>query len=221
MDRRRLLVTAVRRAGWAVVGIGLPADVEPANGPACGAVSGLTKHTVVTAAAADDVPRPAAGRLRRWVLATIGVALVAVAAAGVFLPGLPTTVFLLGASWCFARSCPWLEERLIRVPLFRPFLVYLDGGARMPRRAVIWTLVVMWTAIAVSAVAVNLGEQARPLLAAMIVAAGLVGSWYVLRLRGGRTALIEAADPPGASDATAGHGPADRRSAGRPQPSDG
>ena len=79
--------------------------------------------------------RPVRSRLHRWLLVTAGVALVGIGAVGVFVPGLPTVVFLLGASWCFARSCPWLEDRLIRVPLFRPFFVYLDNGARMPRRS--------------------------------------------------------------------------------------
>lgn len=128
----------------------------------------------------DD--RPARSRVHRWLLAAVGVVLVGVGTVGVFLPGLPTTVFLLGASWCFARSCPWLEERLIRIPLFRPFLVYLDNGATMPRRVVIRTLVVMWIAVGFSGAVVGTGEDPRPLLAATIVGAGLVGSFFVVRL---------------------------------------
>ena len=126
--------------------------------------------------------RPARSRLHRWLLVIGGVTLVGIGAVGVFLPGLPTTIFLLGASWCFARSCPWLEERLIRIPIFRPFLIYLDAGAQMPRKVVIWTLVVMWCAIAFSSVFVTLGENPRPGLASTIVAAGLIGSFFVLRL---------------------------------------
>ncbi len=89
---------------------------------------------------ASTQPRPARSRFHRWLLVAGGVTLVGIGAVGVFLPGLPTTIFLLGASWCFTRSCPWLEERLIRIPLFRPFLVYLDQGAQMPRKVVVWTL---------------------------------------------------------------------------------
>jgi uncharacterized membrane protein YbaN (DUF454 family) len=131
-------------------------------------------------------PRPVRSRLHRWLLVTCGVGLVAIGAVGVFVPGLPTVVFLLGASWCFARSCPWLEDRLIRVALFRPFLVYLDNGARMPRRVMIWTLVIMWTAIAVSSVIVSTGDNPRPVLAAGIGVAGLVGSVFVIRMAGRR-----------------------------------
>ncbi len=126
--------------------------------------------------------RPSRSRVQRWLLAAAGVILVGVGAAGVFLPGLPTTVFLLGASWCFARSCPWLEERLIRVPLFRPFLVYLDRDARMPKRVVAWTLVVMWLAIGLSVALLGFGADPSPLLAATIAVLGIIGSVVVLRL---------------------------------------
>jgi uncharacterized membrane protein YbaN (DUF454 family) len=98
------------------------------------------------------------------------------------VPGLPTTVFLIAASWLFARSCPWLEERLIRVPLFRPFLGFLDAGEPMPRRAVVTTLIVMWLAIAASALLIGFKEPARPIVAAVIVTLGIVGTGFVVRL---------------------------------------
>ncbi len=69
-------------------------------------------------------------RARRWLLAALGVGCVGCGAVGVVVPGLPTTIFLIAGSWCFARSCPWLEERLIRVPLFRPFLGYRRCSGR-------------------------------------------------------------------------------------------
>lgn len=136
-------------------------------------------------------PRPVRSRLHRWLLVTAGVSLVGVGAVGVFVPGLPTVIFLLGASWCFARSCPWLEDRLIRVPLFRPFLIYLDNGAQMPRRVVIWTLVVMWIAIGISSVIVSTGDNPRPMLAAVIGVAGLIGSFFVIRMGNKRVGVGE------------------------------
>jgi len=129
-----------------------------------------------------DTLRPVRSRPARWLLAGAGVACVGAAALGVFLPGLPTTVFLIMASWLFARSCPWLEERLLRVPLFRPFLRYLEPGAIMPRRAVVATLVVMWAAIVASAAGLLLGGDPRPMIATTVVAAGLVGTVFILRL---------------------------------------
>lgn len=126
--------------------------------------------------------RPARSRLTRWLLAGLGVVCVGLGGLGVFVPGLPTTVFLLAASWFFARSCPWLEERLVRVPLFAPFLRYLGPGATMPRRTLVKALVIMWLAIIVSAAAVGLGDGGRPGVAAAVIGLGLVGSPFVVRL---------------------------------------
>jgi uncharacterized membrane protein YbaN (DUF454 family) len=156
-------------------------------------------------------PAPARSRLHRWSLAGLGVVCVGLGAVGVFLPGLPTTIFLIVASWCFARSCPWLEERLVRVPLFRPFLVYLDRGARMPLRAVVTTLLVMWTAIVISTTLLVTGDDARPVVAAVVVAAGLVGTVFVVRLR---TSGTEAAADEVRPD-VAGPWPAREKAVGR------
>jgi uncharacterized membrane protein YbaN (DUF454 family) len=145
-----------------------------------------------------DTTRRSNGRLQRWLLASLGIGLVGVGAIGVFLPGLPTTIFLLGASWCFARSCPWLEERLIRVPLFRPFLGYLDNGAAMPRAAMVTTLAIMWIAITVSVVIINLGVEPRPVLGGFVIALGLVGTFFILRM--GRRRRSEALEVQSAPD---------------------
>jgi uncharacterized membrane protein YbaN (DUF454 family) len=120
-------------------------------------------------------------RLRRWLLAALGVVCVGLGAVGVAVPGLPTTVFLIAASWLFARSCPWLEERLIRVPLFRPFLGYLGPDARMPLRTAVAVLVVMWSAIGVSSTLIITSGVVHPMVAVIVVAAGLVGSYVMLR----------------------------------------
>ena len=115
-------------------------------------------------------------------LATVGVLFVGLGAIGVLVPGLPTTVFLILASWCFARSCPWLEERLIQVPLFRPFSGYLKPGARMPRRAVATTLLIMWMAIITSVIVLSAGHESH-FLSASVLGLGLVGTWFVVRMR--------------------------------------
>ena len=130
--------------------------------------------------------RPAQSRLQRWLLATVGVLFVGLGALGVFVPGLPTTVFLILASWCFTRSCPWLEDRLLRVPLFRPFLSYLRPGARMPLRVVVTTLVIMWISILASVVILSAGGEFRAGTTAVIVGLGFIGTWFIVRLRNRR-----------------------------------
>lgn len=122
---------------------------------------------------------------RRLALASAGVCCVGFGAVGVVVPGMPTTIFLIAACACFTRSCPWLEDRLVRNRFFRPFLVYLDSGAAMPRRAQIVALLMMWTAISVSsATFIWRFDPAWPAVAAVVIA-GMIGTRCIIRA--GRT----------------------------------
>jgi len=127
-----------------------------------------------------DCETAVGGRLRRWLLAGVGVGFVGIGAVGVVVPGLPTTIFLIIASACFARSCPALERRLIRNRFFRPFHQYMEPGARMPARAKAISMAMMWTAIVISSTMILLGDGS-PIIVAIIVAAGFVGTWFIVR----------------------------------------
>jgi uncharacterized membrane protein YbaN (DUF454 family) len=71
--------------------------------------------------AATGRPTPATG-LRRLLYVTAGLACVGLAYLGVLLPGVPTTPWVLLASYCFARSSPKLERWLKRSPVFGKLL---------------------------------------------------------------------------------------------------
>jgi hypothetical protein len=120
---------------------------------------------------------------RRWLLAGLGVLAVVAGAIGVFVPGLPTTIFLIIASYCFARSCPWLEERLLRVPLFAPYMRFIDDGRPMSARARVISMTAMWTSVLLSLALLRASGRLSTALAVTIAGVAGIGTVAVLRFR--------------------------------------
>ena len=56
--------------------------------------------------------------MMRVVYFCMGCVMVAFGAIGAVTPLLPTTIFLIAAAWCFARSSPRLEAWLLNHPQF-------------------------------------------------------------------------------------------------------
>lgn len=65
----------------------------------------------------------------------LGVLFLVLAAAGVVLPLLPTTPFVLLAAGCFAKSSPRMHAWLLSSELFGPVLRNWEQNRCMPRRA--------------------------------------------------------------------------------------
>jgi hypothetical protein len=123
---------------------------------------------------------------RRLALAGLGIVCVGLAGLGVVVPGLPTTIFLIMASYLFTRSCPWLEEKLIRRGPFQPYLRYLDGDEPMPRRARVAATMMMWSAVIVSLGVLAAREALTPWLAVTILAAACCGTIAIASYRRAR-----------------------------------
>ena len=120
-------------------------------------------------------PPPAPRRLVRWVWLVAGLALVGVGSVGAVVPGLPTTVFFIGAAGCFARSSPRLEQWVLHLPHIGPLVRDYRAGLGMPRLAKI-------TAVTMIVAAVTLSLFAIPSAVGQLVtvAAALVGIGYIL-----------------------------------------
>lgn len=137
--------------------------------------------------------RPHANRLVRWTFVAAGTAFVGIGAIGVFLPGIPTVGPLLLACWLFSKSCPHLEQRLIRNQFFAPFHGYLDGTEALPFKARLVAILGMWSSIAISGWALHYGGTSLWVIAAL-VALGAIGTVFILRFRAeiGRAARSDA-----------------------------
>jgi uncharacterized membrane protein YbaN (DUF454 family) len=124
--------------------------------------------------------------LRRWLFAFLGVVSVGVGFIGVFVPGLPTTIFLILASYLFTRSCPWLEQKLVRSPVFKPYLRYLDGDRAMPVRARVATIAMIWVAVSTSCALMAWRGTLSPVFVAVVGGLALIGSVVVAVVYRGR-----------------------------------
>ena len=117
--------------------------------------------------------------MRRHLYLVGGFVCLGLAIIGAILPLMPTTVFVILAAYCFARSSPKLEARLLDHPRFGPHIArWRDHGAisRTGKRAAAAAFAV---SIAVSLVFVELPWSLLPVAAAVII-----GGWIWTRPEG-------------------------------------
>lgn len=114
----------------------------------------------------------------RWLWFALGWIAVGLGGVGIVVPGLPTTVFFIVAASCFARCSPRFEQWVLNLPKIGPMVRDHRAGLGMPRRAKQLALAMMWLFACASAI---LAAGDTPALAATIVVAALVGTWYITR----------------------------------------
>lgn len=90
-------------------------------------------------------------RARQWLLVTAGVLCVALAIAGVLLPILPTTPFLLLAAACFARSSDRLYDWLTTHRWLGPYIRNYREHHAVTVRAKVLALTLLWSTIGLAA----------------------------------------------------------------------
>lgn len=89
--------------------------------------------------------------IRKLLLIGLGTLCVALAILGIFLPLLPTTVFLLLAAFFYARSSERFYRWLMTNRLFGTYLKNYREGRGIPLKQKVFTLALLWLSIGYSA----------------------------------------------------------------------
>ncbi len=118
----------------------------------------------------------------RWAWWLLAYASLGVGIVGIFVPGLPTTVFVLVAAWAAARGSKRLERRLLAHRHFGPVIVAWRAHGAVPRRAK-WAAT--WAMLACAAILlllmVAVPSHRGWMVALPIGCMGVVGVWLWLR----------------------------------------
>lgn len=123
-------------------------------------------------------PAPAASGWFRWLFAGLGCGFVVLGGIGVVVPGVPTTPFLILASYFLLRSSPRLHDRLLRSRTFGPALRDWHRHRGVSRRSKRLAVVACAAMVCLSALFGGLPWLARIL----VILAGAYGIWFVARL---------------------------------------
>jgi uncharacterized membrane protein YbaN (DUF454 family) len=99
--------------------------------------------------------------VRRVLYAAAGLACVGLAYLGAILPGLPTTPWVLLASYCFSRSSRRLERWLKRSPVFGTLLRDWDEHRGIRRPVKVFAVLMVVTVVTLSVTLTNLPPWAK------------------------------------------------------------
>jgi len=122
---------------------------------------------------AQPPPIAPAPKWLRWILCGLGLVLVGIGIVGVFVPVLPTTVFLIAALWAFSKSSVRFQAWLWYHPSFGdPVRAWYQHGI-ISVRAKILAVLVMTLSFLYVAVWIAEDWQLPVALAAVMLPAGL------------------------------------------------
>lgn len=92
--------------------------------------------------------------LKKYLLIFLGSISLSLGVIGVFIPVLPTTPFLLLASFCYVRSSEKMYNWLINHKIFGSYIYCYLVYKAVPRRTKIGALIFLWSTLSISAILV-------------------------------------------------------------------
>ena len=114
-------------------------------------------------------------RLMKGLLFACGTLCVGLGILGIFLPLMPTTVFLLLAAACYARSSDRFHQKLVHHPWLGPYIRQRNGLSTRQKATI---LAVLWVSLA----ATMYWTARAPWLRALLVVVGAGVTLHVARL---------------------------------------
>ncbi len=128
----------------------------------------------------------------KMVLVACGSIAVALGVIGIFVPLMPTTVFLLLAAACYARSSDRFYRKLIENRWLGSYIRNSREGRGMTRRQKIVTLLSLWLGIGASMIWSVEAAWVRVILA--LIASGV--TIHVARLKVAAPVVLPSVDSP-------------------------
>ena len=90
--------------------------------------------------------------MKRILFKILGLLFVAIGFIGIFLPLLPTTIFLIIASYFFMKGSPELNEWMLKNKFLGPYIKNFRENKGMSKKSKVSAIILLWITISVSAV---------------------------------------------------------------------
>lgn len=91
-------------------------------------------------------------KFRKIFLISLGLIFVAFGILGIFIPGLPTTIFMILAAYCFLRTSPKLYNWVTENKIFGSKVKHFMETKTIPLRGKIHSISAMWIMVLISIV---------------------------------------------------------------------
>ena len=105
----------------------------------------------------------------RIVLIIVGILALALGIIGIFLPLLPTVPFVLLAAACFSRASTRMHRWLLQLPFAGKVIDDYEKGRGVSRQTKLTALLMLWTGMTISAIALAPPPALLALLAMVAV----------------------------------------------------
>lgn len=114
-------------------------------------------------------------KIRRSVWAGVGLVCVGLGFVGVVVPGLPVTIFMILALYCFKRGSPKFESWLLNHKIFGPTLRDWERTKGIRPRTKRVAVTTLWVFLLVSLYFL----RNKPVVFGIVTACGLWVTWYI------------------------------------------